>query len=93
MNIELFEQIQGNSNSCITFDPVDKVIYLRKWINNENDPDDNLGGFFVKKTLPRKKRFEEITMKSPELQFIMKMVKTHTHFEDINISSNNRYKK
>lgn len=85
--MELFEEISGNSNSCLTFDPVEKVIYLRKWIMNENDPDDHLGGEFVKKTLPKGKKFEEMTINSNEFKFIIKMVSQHSHFDDIDIKA------
>ena len=85
--MELFEQISGNSNSVLTFDPVDKVVYLRKWIQNENDPEDHLGGYFVKKQLPRGKKFEEMTMGSAEMRFVVKMAESHAHFEDIDKKS------
>jgi hypothetical protein len=47
--MELVQELLGSTNTCLTFDPIDKVLYLRKFIINPNDPDDNLGGALRKR--------------------------------------------
>lgn len=79
MNIELYEEIRG-TDALLTFDPIDKVIYLRKKITNENDPDDELGGYYVMKKLPRGKPFDKITAGSAEMRFIKTKVQQHSDF-------------
>ena len=85
--MELVQELLGSTNTCLTFDPVDKVIRLRKFIVNENDPDDNLGGEYAKKVLPRGKGFEKITINSAEMKFIKTTVSNHMAFEDVDIKS------
>lgn len=87
MNMELVQELLGSTNTCLTFDPVDKIIRLRKFIVNENDPDDNLGGEYAKKVLPRGKGFEKLTINSAELKFIKTTVSNHMAFEDVDIKS------
>jgi len=55
-------------------------------VNNE-DPEDNLGGYYAMKKLPRGKAFEKMTARSGEIQFIKKMVSQHSEFEDVDIKS------
>lgn len=87
MNIELVQELLGSTNTCVTFDPVDKIIRLRKFIINANDPDDNLGGEFAKKVLPRGKPFEKMTINSAEMKFILTTVGNHSMFEDVDMKS------
>lgn len=87
MNIELVQELLGSTNTCVTFDPVDKIIRLRKFIVNANDPDDNLGGEFAKKVLPRGKPFEKMTINSAEMKFILTTVSNHSMFEDVDMKS------
>jgi hypothetical protein len=86
VNIELVEGIPG-TDSCITFDPVDKIIYLRKFITNHEDPEDNLGGYYVMKKLPRGKPFEKMGMKSAEMTFIKKKIDAHPDFKMVNLNA------
>jgi hypothetical protein len=85
--MELVQELLGSTNTCLTFDPLDKVIRLRKFLVNENDPDDNLGGEYAKKVLPRGKGFEKLTINSAELKFIKTTVSNHMAFEDVDIKS------
>lgn len=88
MNIELYEEIR-QTNSLLTFDPVDKVIYLRKKILNENDPEDELGGYYVMKKLPRGKPFDKVTAGSAEIRFIKTKVQQHDDFAMIDFKKFN----
>ena len=80
--MELVQPIMG-TDSCITFDPIDKIIYLRKYLVNHEDPEDNLGGYYVMKKLPNGKKFEKITPRAGEIIFIKKKVKDHDAFKMI----------
>jgi len=86
VNIELVQPIIG-TDQCITFDPIDKIVYLRKYIVNHEDPDENLGGYYVMKKLPRGKPFEKITASSAEIRFVKKKVEQHDDFKMINLKN------
>jgi len=85
--MELVQELLGSTNTCLTFDPVDKVIRLRLLIANPNDPDDVCGAEYAKKVLPRGKPFEKMTINSAEMKFIKTTVSNHSAFEDVDIKS------
>jgi len=85
--MELVQELLGSTNTCLTFDPIDKILYLRKFIINNNDPEDNLGGAYATKKLPRGKAFEKMSINSAEMKFVKTMVSQHSDFEDIDIKS------
>lgn len=87
MSMELVQELLGSTNTCITFDPVDKVIRLRKYINNANDPEDHCGAEYAKKVLPRGKAFEKMTINTAEMKFISTTVSNHAMFEDVDMKS------
>jgi hypothetical protein len=62
-------------------------MYLRKFIVNHEDPEDNLGGAFATKKLPNGKKFEKMTINSAEMKFIITMISQHAMFEDVDIKS------
>lgn len=85
--MELVQELRGSTNTCLTFDPIDKIIYLRKYLVNHEDPEDNLGGYYAMKKLPRGKKFDTIKMGGNEMKFIINTISNHSAFEDIDIKS------
>lgn len=81
--MELVQEIL-QTNTCLTFDPVDKIIRLRIFIGDEEH---ETGAELAKKLLPKGKPFEKITINSSEIKFIKTTLTDDNNFKKLLIDA------